>query len=173
MLENPPDYASHPRGLGPALTWWVESKKNAIQAGAVGFLLVVVGMFVIQGLLALTYWWITFPVAVIAGGLIYFTSSRTPPIAAGARWMRKGRNFVRLYELNKVWYTVHPFGTDGSMRFTDKRGGDLSVKVSTLMENPLLFDLVRNGVLHSAIKDHADMNRQARNHLDIPYPRET
>lgn len=166
----PPDSATPPPKHGPAFAWHAKTKRYAIQVGAILAVVVLLAVLLLQGFAAIEYWWIPVPVAVVGGVFATWIVARTPPIAAGARWFRKGKRWLRLYDITKVTMMRQPFGMDSWITFKDKWDHSITISQSLLKENPLIFDLVRCGVLHSAIRNHAVLNKPARTALDIPYP---
>jgi hypothetical protein len=88
---------------------------------------------------------------------------------AGADWFKYGKSWVRIYELtvvklDKAW---------GSDRLELKDSGDREVwiKIADIQNNPDLWNLVYNGILHSVHRGGAVVNERAVVCLLLDEPR--
>lgn len=74
---------------------------------------------------------------------------RRDACAAGALWVQYRRRWVRTYDLNRVsWRSAG--GGSWDLTLYDSGGRRLRVPLSALVANPDLWDLVHNGLVHSA-----------------------
>ncbi len=87
-------------------------------------------------------------------------------IAAGADWLLWKKKWVRTYDLAKV--KLSPRGAQFNLVLTDREGRKLSIPWLQLCYNRELWDLVYNGILHSAHNGSFASNREARSTLHLP-----
>lgn len=86
--------------------------------------------------------------------------------SAGADWYMVGQRFVDTYELTsvKVGRAVSEVSRDLVMK--DSSGRKVRTTLGSLQKNPLLWDLVYNGIRHS-VRNGASTNRDARLYLEL------
>ncbi|HEX5402336.1 MAG TPA: hypothetical protein VFX16_08550 [Pseudonocardiaceae bacterium] len=158
-----------PAGQGPVLAWYRTTRRYAVQVGAGGALAVAVLLWLRAGfhVFWITYWWVWLSIAVI-GVLVGYTQLRGhDQCAAGVEWLSGRRSWVRTYELVKV-KSLLAIGTP-LISMEDSGGRRLSVPLTALQSDRLLWDLVYNGILHSVIAGNAETNGAVHVHLRLPY----
>ncbi|MDQ3276668.1 MAG: hypothetical protein M3Q39_16960 [Actinomycetota bacterium] len=96
----------------------------------------------------------------------YLLWRRVEIIAAGADWLLWKTKWVRTYDLAKV--KLSPRGAQFNLILTDREGRKLSIPWLQLCYNRALWDLVYNGILHSAHNGSFASNREARSTLHLP-----
>jgi hypothetical protein len=168
-VSDPASAPAPPPGQGPVLAWYRTTKRYAIQVGAGGALAVAVLVWLRTGFRVfwLTYWWVWVALAVI-GLLVGYTQLRgDDQCAAGVEWLRGRKSWVRTYELVKV-KSLLAIGTP-LISMEDSEGRRLSLPLTTLQSDRLLWDLVYNGILHSVIAGNAETNGAVHVHLRLPY----
>ena len=158
-----------PVGQGPVLSWYRSSRSYAVQVGAIGFGLATLLLSARDGFQFhwVKYWWAWVGLVVIAF-LIGLTQRKGTECSAGVEWLGGRKTWVRTYELVKVKLSVGVGQFSLSMQ--DNGGRSLSLPVSALQEDRLMWDLVYNGVLHSVIAGGAATNGQLHRYLGVPYP---
>lgn len=166
-----PKAPSPPEGQGPVLAWYRTTNLRLIQTAAVSLLLMAAGITFLQGFdpTWLTYWQ---PWAVVIVFSIFATLAvRTTDYSVGADWLqgRKGR-WVKLYELESINGELR--GTVLHLNLRDRDGRAVLADTRHLKHTRLMWDLVYNGILHSAVAGEAELNANARGGLLVPYPRD-
>jgi hypothetical protein len=164
LAEAPPS----PPDQGPILAWYRSSRSYAIQLGFLGFIVTAVLLSARDSFQFhwVKYWW-AWLVLALAGVLIGLTQRKASECSAGVEWVRGRKTWVRTYELVKVKVSVGVGQFYLSMRDCD--GRSMSLAVAALQEDPLIWDLVYNGVLHSVIAGGAETNGQLHRYLRVPY----
>lgn len=157
-----------PQDQGPVLAWYRGSRSYAVQIGVLGFLVTGFLLSVRDGFQFhwVKYWW-AWLILVLAGFLIGLAQRKGSECSAGVEWVRGRKAWVRTYELTKVKLSVGVGNFHLSMR--DRDGRSMSLAVSALQEDQLVWDLVYNGVLHSVIANGAETNGQLHRYLRVPY----
>lgn len=158
-----------PPEQGPVLAWYRATRGYAVQVGLVGVLITGVLVWLRTGLRVawLGYWQVWVGLAVI-GLLIGLSQRRAAVCSAGVAWVRGRKSWVCTYELVSVkWY---PSLSGGWVGLVDRDGRRLTIDLSTLRQDRRLWDLVYNGILHSAVAGGADTNGAAHLNLRLPYP---
>jgi len=157
-----------PSGQGPLLAWYRSSQSYAIQIGVGGFLFTGFLLSVRDGFQFhwVKYWW-AWLILMVAGFLIGFTQRKGSECSVGVEWVRGRKTWVRTYELVRAKVNVGVGEFYLSMQ--DRDGRSLSLSVSSLQEDRLIWDLVYNGVLHSVIEGGAETNGQLHRYLRVPY----
>lgn len=138
-----------PEGEGPALTWEASNPLEQLRVGAIGFVLITLGVCVLQ---TFDLTWMSFALPwliILVGSVLVGLRARDKPIAVGAEWLRVGRRWVRLYELAEINTTRRK--SHLLLLLTDRRGRRLGVNAEQLREHPPMYDLVYNGMLHSVV----------------------
>ena len=158
-----------PPDQGPVLAWYRSSRSYVIQLGILGFIVTAVLLSARDGFHFhwVKYWW-AWLILVLAGVLIGLTQRKGLECSAGVEWVRGRKTWVRTYELVKVKLSVGVGQFYLSMQDCD--GRSMSLAVAALQEDPLMWDLVYNGVLHSVIAGGAETNGQLHRFLRVPYP---
>lgn len=159
-----------PDGMGPVLAWRRKTVNDNIARFAISLAVLVVGTTLISLMKELgpfflfgvwQIWLILF-----AGAYLMSSPFRLRVLAAGADWFqihsilpfRKNRyGLVKLYELTEVEASFGP--TEYHLFIADK---DTTVELLLMewQDNPRLWDLVYNGILHSVSKG-ANINTTA------------
>jgi hypothetical protein len=159
---------SPPAGQGPVLAWYQVARAYAVSVGCIGSVLTA-GLLTIRDSLAWTHYWWVWLVLIVIGLLVGYTQWRGDGrCSAGARWVMGRKNWVRTYDLVKVTASLSAGGSVIDMRDAD--GRRLSVSLSLLEQDRMLWDLVYNGILHSVIAGQAETNGRLHLHLRLPYP---
>ena len=123
--------------------------------------LVVVG---ILNPVTLTYWWLWALYAVV--GIAGFRSASQQYLAAGADWLQADRTaWVDVYALTTV--TVGAGTGQHWITFVDADGRRATISTNDLHANPPLWDLVYNGIRHSAA-DGARLSGSGAHYLRPP-----
>ncbi|MBE9373011.1 hypothetical protein IQ251_00980 [Saccharopolyspora sp. HNM0983] len=113
--------------------------------------------------------WLLWPVLLLQF-LTYAYGNRLSPCSAGAEWLRgaDGR-WVRTYELTRITARRNA-ALALVLEFHDRRRRTLEISVDSLRNNPRVWDLVHNGVLHSVVANKALTNTRLHTSLQLPYP---
>lgn len=154
-----------PEGEGPVLEWFQDTRLNAFMPGVV-LALVVAGFLTLRdwGVGWMGTWWLW--LFVVPYPLVFFVIGRRQRMAAGADWFSLGGDWVKTYELISVRVTK-AWGSD-NLDLVDAASRKVSAKLTTIQQNRELWDLVYNGILHSASTGRASANQQARDRLRLP-----
>jgi hypothetical protein len=156
-----------PDGHGPALAWhnplwWKDGFRPAIT-----YVLPVLAVFLIikdRGFgWTTTYWWWLLLVGVSLLSVPYF---RGRPFAAGAAWFRYGSTWVNTYELVSIRVVAY-YGFY-SLKLEDADGHRISLQTGTIQQNRSLWNLVYNGIVHSAYNGRLALDRITRATLEMP-----
>lgn len=158
-----------PPGEGPVLAWYRSSRSYAVQVGIIGFVVAALLLSARDGFQFhwVKYWW-AWAVLVVIAFLVGLTQRRGTECATGVEWVRGRKTWVRTYDLVKVKLSLG-IG-QWSLNMQDRDGRSLSLPVSALQQDRLMWDLVYNGVLHSVIAGGAATNGQLHRYLRVPYP---
>lgn len=154
-----------PPEQGPVLEFYKEARSQALSAGlfGVGFCIIVLSLF--EGGFGWIGDWIGW--AIVLWPLpLFLLFRRVDIIAAGADWLLWKKKWVRTYDLAKV--KLAPRGAQFNLILTDREGRKLSIPWLQLCYNRALWDLVYNGMLHSANNGPFASNREARSTLNLP-----
>lgn len=163
-VPGPPD------GQGPMLEWFYANRTSRVFTG-----------LMLSGLVLLTYvikdwgfsWvslWYLWLVAV-PWPFLFLWSGRNERHSVGAEWLAVGNKaWIRLYELNKIKITTAAGGMAQKLEITDSNGRGLMSNIGNLQDNPRLWDLVYNGLIHSYHLNNPETNKRARNNLQLEYP---
>ncbi|XRQ06176.1 hypothetical protein ACN3XK_58095 [Actinomadura welshii] len=126
-------------------------------------------MVVIQTLYDQGIGWMThYPWWLILGGLALLSVPymRGRPLAAGAEWFRLGGTWVNTYELISIRLVAY-YGFK-SLKLEDADGHRISIQTGTIEENRAVWDLVYNGIVHSAHNGRLALDRHTRMMLELP-----
>lgn len=145
-----------------------DSQRYAIGMAAVGTVVIAVGVGFRQGFdfSWVGLWWVWIILAF--WGLGFYGIFRKVGAAAGADWLKVGRIWVLLYELTEI--KVRHRGMSMHLNLKDSGNRSLQVRVDELQEDRDLWDLVYNGLLHSAAVNGAKTNWAAHSLLEVPDP---
>lgn len=158
-----------PSGQGPVLAWYRENRQSRWKTGATAAVLMIV-IFTI-GMLGvgwMQYWWAW--LLIFVGAVLIGRGRGLVQPSAGAEWFQQwGGGWVRTYELTKVTAVSWPTGI--AITMTDRDGRSVNVAAFDLVEDPLIMDLVYNGILHSVVAGHAQTNGALHFTLRVPYPK--
>lgn len=160
----------HPTGPsdehGPRLEWCQQTTFGAVLNGAFAAAFMVVVGVVFAGSDAVTFWF-TWPIYIVTGALVAFTM-RQEWLAAGATWFQHKQNWVNTYELVEV--KIGAASASQTLKLKDLAGQYTEVKLRDVQENPDLWDLVYNGILHSAVNGKVNVAPGHRKILGLPEP---
>jgi hypothetical protein len=159
---------SPPPGQSPVLAWRRSSPWGTIQAGLWGLLLIIVLMTLISlpedrgPFHWMTLWqlWLIVAVGVVAATLT-IGSDRC---SAGADWLKYRKSWVRTYELSVI--TVRYQQGKPAVRLTDRDKRIIDVTAEMLWSDRLIWDLLYNGIRHSAAHGAA-LNEAARGLFEL------
>jgi hypothetical protein len=165
-LTNAP---APPPDQGSILVWYRSSRSYAVQVGSIGFVVATLLLSARDGFQFhwVKYWWAWIGLFAIAF-LIGLTQRKGAECSAGVEWVRGRKTWVRTYDLVKAKLSVGIGQFYLSMEDSD--GRSLSLPVSALQEDRLMWDLVYNGLLYSVIAGGAETNGQLHRYLRVPYP---
>lgn len=161
-----------PEGEGPMLEWFRADRSSRVIAGLVvsvlGLLVYVVKDWIngYSGLSWVDTWWLW--LLLLPWPFIYLFLGKNP-LGAGADWFGDRKIFVKTYELVKVKVGVTG-GAAHELQIADAHGGSARCRIGELQQNPRLWDLVYNGLLHSVHVNGAETNKRARTYLLLDYP---
>lgn len=151
-----------PDGCGPTLEWYVASKKST-WLGALFVVALFIAFFTIfYGFSWMAMWWVWLVIALTAGLLALYV--RGTFFAAGADWLRTSNGWVNTYELTEV--EIHLHGVKIDLFLKDSSGRATNNQIADLQANHDLWDLVYNGIRHSAANG-AKVNSYARGALKL------
>lgn len=161
--RNPPP---GPADLGPVLEWNQMTRADTWKAIG-GLPLVLVAFLTLKrGFDWLTYWWVW----VVLGLAVFWgvwTFRRGDWLAAGAVWVQQDKNWVNIYELAKIRFTVS--GLNRVLNLTDSSGRTIhGLVIRDVQSNQPMWDLVYNGILHSVASGNCDISDKARSVLKVP-----
>jgi hypothetical protein len=110
-----------------------------------------------------THWtaWAVIIILSILGAL--FAAWGIGGLAAGAEWVRYGKEWVKAYELTDV--KLGEPRSPSTLVLEDTDGRKFSLGLMSLQANPALWDLVYNGMVHSIYYNRATVNERAREKL--------
>lgn len=109
-------------------------------------------------------WWLW--LIAVVGSLVMFLAVRGKRLTAGADWFDENGAWIKTYELTSV-RIIGAWGGD-LLELKDEADRKVSVKLPHLLENRALWDLVYNGILHSACSGRATVTQLARERLRLP-----
>lgn len=169
---QPGESETHPRhrptapaGQSEVLEFYKSSSAQAWITGLIGVVFCfIVGSLFDEGFGWMGDWW--FWLLVLWPLPAYLLWRRTEVIAAGADWLLWKKKWVKTYDLAKV--KLSPRGAQFNLILTDREGRKLSIPWLQLCYNRALWDLVYNGMLHSANNGPFTSNREARSTLNLP-----
>ncbi|WP_235871134.1 hypothetical protein [Rhodococcus spongiicola] len=102
----------------------------------------------------------------LTGAFMYWRTGQEW-MAVGAVWVQEGPKWVNTYELVRIRFSVD--GLRRVLRLQDASGREIhSFSLRNVQSNPLMWDLVYNGILHSVASGNCDISRKARKVLQIP-----
>ncbi|RZS39227.1 hypothetical protein EV193_104443 [Herbihabitans rhizosphaerae] len=155
-----------PDGEAPALAWSRNDRQVLMWTGiaTVGF--GILFFTVIQGLSFdwMSYWWTWLSLAVVAAAVVWRNAGDT--ISAGADWVRYRDKWVKTYDLTSA--KVRTWGPILKLELRDTGGRKVSIHLSDLNDDPYVFDLVHNGILHSIVAGNALTNSTLHQILGVP-----
>ncbi|WP_433608886.1 hypothetical protein [Prescottella agglutinans] len=102
----------------------------------------------------------------VAYGIHFYVKLTREWFAAGAVWAQSGKSWVNTYELVEVRITGG--GGYSTLTLTDASGRVLAGSLQELEANWRLWDLIYNGILHSAASGNSTITRKAQKHLRLP-----
>ncbi|WP_235871135.1 hypothetical protein [Rhodococcus spongiicola] len=104
---------------------------------------------------------------IVVSGVFFYWRGGCEWMAAGAVWVQEGPKWVNTYELVRIRFSVD--GLNRVLRIEDADGRKIhSFGLRDAQSNPLMWDLVYNGILHSVASGNCDISRKARKVLQIP-----
>jgi hypothetical protein len=159
--RKPPD---PPPGQGPTLEWTTSPWKGV--PGGVAFMVAlgIVFLTLRNGGIDWATSWVNWLIILIITTLgVLFAAWSVGGLAAGAEWIRYGKDWVRTYELTDVRLGVPRSPTTLVLRDTEDR--EFSMGLTMFQKNPDLWNLVYNGILHSVHYGGATINDHAREKL--------
>ncbi len=159
---------SPPPGEGPMLTWFKSSRREALLVAAWAIPILPILVTALQGFSIewMSYWqpWVAVPVVMA----IVYSVQRSVECSAGAEWFKVGDAWVRLYELAEI--KAKHRSNAIHLDFKDRAGREVRVKSADIQEDRDMWDLVYNGILHSAIAGGAETNGLVHSAFKVPRP---
>lgn len=156
-----------PPGEGPVLEHFRESRREGLRGAAFMFgvaALISTWKFGGFGWVSVWYAW-AFVIAPFVLHVLY--TSWTDVFSAGALWLQYKSRWVRTYELTEIKLKGRGWGWV-YLQVEDRHLQRLWVPMNLLVQNRELWDLVYNGILHSAHTNRVRTNRGARTLLRLP-----
>jgi len=147
------------------LEWFQTTTRDSLIAGILVAVLVA-AIFTLKdwGFGWISVWWLW--IFVVACPLIFYLYGRGERLAAGADWYKYGRRYVKTYELTSVKVQGTSAGAAWDLDLEDSSGRKLTTQLGVIQQNPRLWDLVYNGILHS-VRNGAETNRRAVERLQL------
>jgi hypothetical protein len=169
-VTDPSQAPEPPAGQGPVLAWYQVTRRFAVEVGLWGFAITGLLLTARAGFsLAWSQYWEIWLGLLVIGALVGWTQWKGDGrCSAGAEWVMGRTHWVRTYELVKVKASLSAGGPVIDM--CDADGRRLSIALSLLQEDRMVWDLVYNGILHSVIAGNAETNGRLHLHLRLPYP---
>ncbi|WP_183783549.1 hypothetical protein [Prauserella sediminis] len=146
-LKEPQPYDANkvPSGPTAALEWLYGTRKSGWWSAATVVVLIIAFLTFKSGLDWVFAWptWLF----MAAAGVAFWFLPRNTKMAAGADWVNAGGDTIYTYELVEIGTS----GTPGSWELIlkDQRGNVDRGNIADYQQNPLLWDLVFNGIRHS------------------------
>jgi hypothetical protein len=109
--------------------------------------------------------WKAWLLVVVLSGLAGLGTWASDDMEAGADWFSYGKSWVRTYELTEV--KLDKAWAVDRLELTDADGREISIKIIDIQNNPDLWNLVYNGILHSVHEGGAAVNERARQRLRL------
>lgn len=162
VRKHPTEPAEH----GPRLEWCQQTTFGAVSNGAFAAAFMVAVGLLFAGPDAVTFWF-AWPIYIVTGALVAFTM-RQEWLAAGATWFQHKQSWVNTYELVEV--KIGAASASQTLKLTDQAGQYTEAKLRDVQENPDLWDLVYNGILHSAVSGKVNVSPGHRKILGLPEP---
>ena len=107
-----------------------------------------------------------FPWFVILGlPLLHYRKSLGDRVLAGARWVQQRDQWISTYEITKIRSTT--VGLNRASKIEDVHGNKLILVLRDAQMNPLLWNLVYNGIAHSVAYGNCDISKAARRILKV------
>jgi hypothetical protein len=155
-----------PAGEGPVLEWFYPDRTTRLIAG---LLLPLLGatLYTLQDG---GFGWTSSPllwIILLPWPFVVFWLGRYR-LSAGADWLAYNKSFVKTYELVSVKVILNH--TAPTLEVKDSHGNNVHVQINRLQQNPDLWDLVYNGLLHSVHVGKAEVNERAREYLQLDFP---
>ena len=155
-----------PPGQGPALEWTSKPWNEFLFGITFLAILSIVTLTLRFGGLEWATHWVVWLVMIILSTLgtlwvIWAWSGLT----AGADWVRYGREWVKTYELIEI--KMGGSHAKNMLILKDKNGRDFSLSLLILQGIPDLWNLIYNGMLHSAYYGGAAVDELARQKLRL------
>lgn len=162
-----------PAGEGPLLEWFHADRSSRMMTGLILSVLIVL-VYVTKdwihghsGLSWVGIWWLW--LIPLPWPFVYLLVGNQQ-FSAGADWLATRRGFVKTYELVKVKIVITSGGFGRLLEVSDAYGRAIGGEISDLQQNPQLWDLVYNGLIHSVHVNGAETNKRARQYLLLDYP---
>lgn len=157
-----------PRGQGPLLEWYRDSRSYNYGLAAFAFALMLVIMTAIAGGLWWANEWVFWLIVLFAPLMMLL--GRRHWMAVGADWFASHTGWVKLYELTKV--ELAGSGASPSLYLTDAEGRVAHAELRRIQANSRLWDLVYNGIIHSLHTREVTVNTAARVQvIEVGFPR--
>ncbi|WP_427915656.1 hypothetical protein [Rhodococcus sp. KRD162] len=153
-----------PIEYGPALEAYEEPRKSKL---LLAILLLVFGILVftvpIRSFDWIWYWWP--PFMVFGLPILQYYKSLGDRVLAGARWVQQRDEWISTYEITKIRSTT--VGLNRASKIEDIHGNKLILVLRDAQMNPLLWNLVYNGIAYSVAHGNCDISKAARRILKV------
>ncbi|WP_183130497.1 hypothetical protein [Rhodococcus sp. SBT000017] len=153
-----------PEEMGPPLEWCEESKHYPLQ-GAIFYLCLfaVSGTIIYRGFEWTSNWFLWVFITVICVAMYFHL--KKDRVVAGSRWVQQRDEWISTYEITKIRSTT--VGLNRASKIEDVHGNKLILVLRDAQMNPLLWNLVYNGIVHSVAHGNCDISKAARRILKI------
>lgn len=111
-----------------------------------------------------TKWWAW--CIIIPAGVLMALPDKREYVAAGAGWFARERRWVDIYDLTTV--KLHLSAGGYSIELRDSAGRGVAKRMMTIQIVPEVWDLLYNGILHSAHSREIETNKKTRLLLHLP-----
>lgn len=166
-LSSGPVPDAHPRvpdHLGPMLEWSLPNRRFRLQMSFAAVALGVVYSTVVDGFAWLSNWQL-WAFLVAFGVFAYWRFGGQEWRAAGAVWFQAGKSWANTYELVEVKVSG---GNRPTLELRDSSGRQAVTALEDIRASPRVWDLVYNGILHSAASGDCYVSASARKALKLP-----
>ncbi|MCJ0978750.1 hypothetical protein MTX35_13615 [Rhodococcus sp. ARC_M12] len=153
-----------PLEYGPALEAFEEPRREKLLQAVM--LICIFLLFFIVPFRGFGWADLWFPWLVILGlPVLQYRKSLGDRVLAGARWVQQRDEWISTYEITKIRSTT--VGLNRASKIEDVHGNKLILVLPDAQMNPLLWNLVYNGIVHSVAYGNCDISKAARRILEI------
>lgn len=161
--QDPHRAGEWPRDEGPLLECYTPSRRSRVATTFGAMVMMAAGVTLVNAGFEWITEWFAWLFVVGFGAVGYFTVT-SGTCAAGAEWFFHNRRWVRQYELSSV--RVRMRFSKRYLHLLDRDSRKLVIFIDDVQENQRLWDLVYNGIRHSAANG-AETNWVAHRALEL------